>query len=332
MTSAPRGPVVVTGATGFVGRALVAGLLREGVPVRAALRADGPPARALPPEVERHVVGDLAADADWGGVLAGADGVIHLAARVHVMHDTAADPLAAFRAANVDGSERLARAAARAGVRRLVFASSIKVLGESTPRGRPFDEDAPPRPVDPYGVSKLEAELRLRAVAGTTALEVAILRPVLMYGPGVKGNLQRLAGWIRRGVPLPFASVDNRRSLLGVENFADALIRALSHPAAAGATFLVADGEDLSTPELVRRLAHAIGRPARLVPVPPAVLRALGAALGRRDEVARLLGSLQVDASRLRRELGWRPPVPLDAGLARMAAADRPDEARSGPA
>lgn len=318
MPAASDRPVLVTGATGFVGSALVAALRRAGRPVRAAVRS----AERIPAWLAREArcveTGDLAGDTRWDEALDGVDAVIHLAARVHVMHDTASDPLAAFRAANVEGTARLAESAARAGVRRLVFASSIKVNGEATRPGAPFDERSEPRPVDPYGVSKLEAEQRLQGIGAGSRLEVCVLRPVLMYGPGVKGNLERLVRWVRAGVPLPFGSIDNRRSLLGVENFCDALIRAADHPGAAGRTYLVADGDDLSTPELVRRIARAVGRPARLLPVPPALLRTLATVAGRRDEAARLLGSLQVDASRLRDELGWRAPVPLDVGLERM--------------
>jgi UDP-4-keto-D-QuiNAc 4-reductase len=325
-------PVLVTGATGFVGDVLLRSLVRAGVPVRAALRAPSPAMAAAHPSVAPVVVGDLAADCRWDEALLGVDCVIHLAARVHVMNDAAADPLAAFRAANVEGTVRLAQAAARAGVRRLVFASSIKVNGESTLPGRPFGADSPPQPVDPYGISKLEAEQRLQRIAAATGLELVTLRPVLMYGPGVKGNLERLLRWVRRGVPLPFASVDNRRSLLSVDNFVDALQLAASHPRAAGGTFLVADGDDLSTPDLVRRMARAVGRRPRLVPVPPGLLQAAAAALGRGAEVSRLIGSLQVDASLLRDRLGWRPPVSVDEGLARMVrAAAEPHPQDTGP-
>jgi len=318
-------PVLVTGATGFVGDVLLRSLLGAGAPVRAALRAPSPAMAAAHPSVVPVVVGDLAADCHWDEALEGVDCVFHLAARVHVMNDAAADPLAAFRAANVEGTARLAEAAARAGVRRLVFASSIKVNGESTLPGYPFGAHSPSQPVDPYGISKLEAEQRLRQIAAATGLELVTLRPVLMYGPGVKGNLERLVRWVRRGVPLPFASVDNRRSLLSVDNFVDALQVAATHPLAAGGTFLVADGEDLSTPELVRRIARAVCSRPHLLPVPPGLLQAAASALGRGAEVSRLIGSLQVDASLLRDRLGWRPPVSVDEGLARMVrtASDR---------
>jgi nucleoside-diphosphate-sugar epimerase len=267
--------------------------------------------------VDLRVVGDLEA-AHWDDALAGVDVVVHLAARVHQMNDGVSDPLAAFLRVNARATHALACAAERAGVRRLVFASSIKVNGEVTAPGLPFSESSEPMPIDPYGISKHEAERALREVERGGRLEVTVLRPVLMYGPGVKGNLQRLLVLIRRGVPLPFASIRNRRSLLAVDNFVDAICVAASEPSAAGRTFLVADGEDLSTPELVRRLASAAGLVPRLVPVPSGVLRVLGRVTGRQAEIERLTGSLQVDASALRDGLGWRPPVGVDEGLRRM--------------
>jgi nucleoside-diphosphate-sugar epimerase len=307
--------VLVTGAAGFAGRVLVGEARRRGLDVRAAVRA---PIAGWPAGVASAVVGDLAS-ADLSAALQGVDTVVHLAARVHVMKDGSADPLADFRRVNVDATVRLARAAIRAGVRRFVFASSVKVLGDETPTGRAFDDSALPRPGDPYGRSKLEAELALAEVAAGGAIEVTVLRPVVMYGPGVKGNIARLLRWVEAGVPLPFGAIENRRSLLGVHNFADAVLAAASHPAAAGRTFVIADGEDLSTPELVRRIGRAIGVPARLVAVPVPVLRIAGGLLGP-QWWQRLGGSLQVDASGFRAALGWVPPLTVDAGLAGLAA------------
>jgi nucleoside-diphosphate-sugar epimerase len=263
-------------------------------------------------------VGDIGPTTDWRAALQGVQCVVHLAARTHVLHESAADPLAEYRRANVEATERLARQAAAAGVRRLVFMSSIKVNGEAT-HGRPYTETDPPRPEDAYGTSKWETERALARVATESGLEVVVLRPPLVYGPGVKGNFLRLMRLVASGTPLPFASIANRRSLVYVGNLADAVVAAADVPGAAGRTYLVADGEGVSTPDLVRAIATALGARARLLPCPPALLE-LGAALaGRRAEIARLTGSLQVDASAAARELGWRPRVDLERGLAATA-------------
>src|SRR6185436_9314596 len=271
--------VAVTGADGFVGSRTTAALAgRPGIAVRALVRRSGPgPASG----VERVDVGDLSASTDWAAALDGVDAVIHLAARVHVMRDRASDALAECRRVNVDGSLALARAAAAAGVRRFVFVSSVKVNGE---RGRFTEADAP-APCDPYGISKHEAEAGLREIAAATRLEVAIVRPPLVYGPGVKANFLALMNAVRRGLPLPLGALDNRRSLVALDNLVGFLIAVLDHPAAANETFLVSDGEDLSTADLVVRLGRAMGRPARLIPVPAALLVAAGSALGRKDAV-----------------------------------------------
>ncbi len=242
--------------------------------------------------------------------LAGADAVVHLAARVHVMKESAADPLAEFRRVNTDATLALGRAAMRAGVRRFVFLSSIKVNGERT-EGRPFTESDTPAPVDPYGVSKREAEDGLARLG----LELIVLRPPLVYGPGVKGNFLRLMKLVGRGVPLPLASVANRRSLIYVGNLASVIERAARGGPSVQGTFLVSDGEDLSTAQLVRRLGDSMGRPARLFSVPPALLRALGHALGKGDEVSRMIESLRVDCSAARRELQWKIPYTVEQGL-----------------
>ena len=303
--------VLVTGANGFVARALCAALTASGREFRASIRA---PHFDFPGAV---AVGAVGPDTDWRAALDGVRCVVHLVSRTHVLRETAPDPLAEYRRINVQGSLRLAQQAVRAGARRLVFMSSVKVNGEST--AKPYTEDDPPRPEDAYGASKLEAEEALARVAAETGLEVVVLRPPLVYGPGVKGNFLRLLELVSRGTPLPLASIDNRRSLIHVGNLADAVVRAVDAPQAAGRTYLVADGEDVSTPGLVRALAQALGVRARLLPCPPALMR-MGAALtGRAVEVSRLTGSLQVDSAKIRRELQWRPPFTLAQGLAQTA-------------
>ena len=309
------GRVLVTGATGFVGAALVPALQARGWRVRAAVRSPGRTAAG-----EETVVGSLGEPFDWAPALHGVDRVVHLAARVHVMQDSASDPLAEFRRANVAGTLALARAAADAGVRRFVFVSSIKVNGEGTREGVPFTADDPPAPVDPYGVSKREAEHGLFEIGRDTGMEVVVVRPPLVYGPGVKANFQAMMRWLMRGVPLPLGAVRNRRTLVGIDNLVDLIATCLEHPAAAGEVFLAGDDEDLSTSELLRRLASALGVRARLLPVPVALLEAAAALLGKRAVAQRLCGNLQVDIGKARRLLGWAPPVPVDEGLRRTAA------------
>jgi nucleoside-diphosphate-sugar epimerase len=234
------------------------------------------------------------------------------------MHETAGDSLAAYRAVNVDGSRRLAEQAAAAGVRRLVFLSSIKVNGEQTALGAPFLRSDTPAPQDAYGVSKSEAEQALWEVSAKTGLEIVVVRPPLVYGPEVKGNLARLLKLVRLGLPLPLGALQNKRSLIGLDNLVDLLIRCVDHPEAAGQTFLVSDGEDLSTPDLIRHMAGAINRSPRLFPVPVSLLRLAGSALGKRAEIDRLVGSLQIDSSHTRRVLGWTSPVRVQEGIRRM--------------
>lgn len=309
-----RPTVLLTGATGFVGRATLAAAAARGLSIRAVVRGGVVPDHAT--EVVR--IGDLGLEDNWARVVEGVDTVIHLAARVHVMRDPTTDPLAAFRAVNVVGTRRLAVAAAAAGVRRFVFVSSVKVHGDTTHDG-PFTPASPLAPIGPYARSKAESEVSLAGIAAETQMEVVVVRPPLVYGPGVGANFLSLLRLIDRGVPLPLGRVRNRRSLIYVGNLADLLLVAATCTDPVGGTFLAADGPPLSTPELVRRIARALGRPARLLPVPPGLLRAAGAVTGRSAVVDRLLSSLEVDASRAGAVLGWRPPTDIDQGLCRTA-------------
>jgi nucleoside-diphosphate-sugar epimerase len=302
---------LITGASGFVGCFLCPMLKASGFNVRAVTRN-----LASCIQAEEHVlIHDINASTNWSGTMVGVDVVIHLAARVHVMLDTTSDPLTEFRSVNAIGTENLARSAAASGVKRLIYVSSVKVNGEATSDGRSYSEQDIPAPQDPYGVSKLEAEQVLHRVAKETGLEVVIVRPPLVYGAGVKGNFAQMTAVLKRGVPLPFASVHNKRSLIYVGNLVDALLLCATHPAAAGQTYLVSDGDDLSTSELLRKLAVAMGNTPRLFACPTALLKLAGHLVGKSDQVARLLGSLQVDSSKIRRELGWVPPYSLQQGL-----------------
>ena len=301
--------ILITGATGFVGRELCSRLESEERDVRCVVRELSSMANSV-------VVGDIGPDTHWDEALKGVDTVIHLAARVHVMKDDSSDPLAEFRRVNVDATLNFARqAAAAAGVKRFIFLSTVKVNGEETTTGHPFNEGNPPYPLDPYGISKHEAEEGLRLLAEETGLEVVIIRPPLVYGPGVKGNFASMLHWIAKGIPLPLGAIHNQRSLVALDNLVDLIITCIDHPAAANQTFLVADGEDLSTTELLRRVGLAMGKPARLVPVPVGLLKFGAALLGKRGMAQRLCGNLQVDISKARDVLGWTPQVSVVEGL-----------------
>jgi nucleoside-diphosphate-sugar epimerase len=309
--------VLVTGATGFVGRTLAKELrARTGYSVHTSVRRSNHSVDGL---AQSTFVCELAPETDWTQVVSGTDVVVHTAARVHVMNDKAVDPPAEFRRVNVDGTLNLARQAASAGVRRFVFISSIKVNGEVTLAGHPFAADDVPAPQDAYGISKLEAEQGLKQIAVETGMAVVVIRPPLVYGPGVRANFQTLLRTVAWGLPLPLGSVDNRRSLVALDNLVDFIVTCIDHPRAANQTFMVSDGEDISTPELIRRMAHAMGRPARLIPMPVWLLKAGATMLGKRDMVQRLLGSLQVDIEKASRLLDWRPPISLDQGLKKVA-------------
>jgi nucleoside-diphosphate-sugar epimerase len=264
------------------------------------------------------VVADIDSLTDWSEALREVSCVIHCAARAHIRDESTTDAFRAYKAVNVDGSRRLAEQAAASGVRRLVHLSSIKVNGEQTAPEAPFLFSDPPAPEDLYGLSKLEAEQALWDVSSKTGLEVVVIRPPLVYGHGVKGNLARLIKLLRTGLPLPLAAVQNKRSMIGLDNLVDLLIRAVDHPAAAGQTFLVSDGEDLSTPDFLHQMASAMHRSVKLVPVPVPLLRLAGNALGRLAEVDRLVRSLQVDSTHMRDVLGWTPVVSIQDGIRRM--------------
>lgn len=305
----------VTGATGFVGRAVVEALDRRGAEAVALVRST----RRLDGAAAVRVVGDVDGATDWRGHVHDLDAVVHLAARVHVMDGNGKEQRAACHAVNAEGTRKLAEDCAAAGVRRLVLVSSVKVNGEQT-LDRPFAETDAVAPTDPYASSKWQAEQHLRAICAASGLQGVIVRPVLVYGPGAGGNLARLMRLVRRGVPLPFAAVDNRRSLIGVANLADLLLCCAVSERAAGRLFLAADGDDLSTADLIRHLAAGLGVRPRLFSAPPGLLRGVAGVFGRSPDIDRLIGSLQVDTTAAREHLGWRPQVSTRAGLADMAA------------
>lgn len=304
--------VLVTGAGGFIGTALCRRLEQDGFSVRRSMRGVLPEGigSAAPDAVTLH---DASSRDAIDTAMQDVDAVVHLAARVHVMKDTAANPLQEFRRVNCLWTERLIESAAAKGVRRFVYMSSVKVNGERT--RVPFTEADAPHPEDPYGISKWEAEQIVARVSAQRGIEAVIVRSPLVYGPGVGGNVLSLLKLIRRGIPLPLGAVRNKRSLIYRDNLVEALVACVRHPRASGQTYLVSDGEDLSTPELIRRIGWAMGVSVRLWPIPVSLLRFLGYLVRRQGAVARLTDSLQVDASKLRRELGWSPPWSVDRGL-----------------
>lgn len=312
--------VLVTGANGFVGAALRERLSRDKVSCRGAVRQEaGCPGR------HDVVVGEIGADTDWTAALQGAQEVVHLAARVHVMAERSTDPLAEFRRVNVAGTLNLARQAAAAGVSRFIFLSSVKVNGEATHHGQAFSATDVPAPEDPYGLSKLEAEQGLRQIAVQSGLELVIIRPPLIYGPGVKANFERMMRWVARGLPLPFGAVtENRRSLVALDNLVDLVCVCLTHPAALGQTFMVSDGNDLSTAGMLQHLGAAMGRRANLFPFPPFLLELGAAMVGRQMLAQRLLGSLQVDSKPTRERLWWNPPLSVEQAFTKTVKGCRP--------
>jgi len=310
--------ILVTGSTGFIGTSLIEKLIKKRFSVSATARNAS--ANKFDGNINFINIGHLTPSLDWRHALQGVNVIVHLAARAHFLNDESRDPLADYRYINVDCSLNLARQAAKAGVKRFIYMSSIKVNGEFTILGKPFTAKDTPMPRDFYGISKYEAELGLQVIAEEFGMELVIIRPPLVYGPGVKANFLSMMNWLRRGIPLPLGGViKNRRSYVFVDNLVDMIITCINHPAAANQTFLVSDDEDLSTSELLRRMALALGCPSKLILVPTNLI-AFGARLfGRSDLSQRLCDSLQVDIRKTKDLLGWSPPVSVDEGLHQTA-------------
>ena len=308
--------VLITGATGFIGRALCPALVATGHEVAVVVRNSDNP--TIPERATVHVIPNIGPETEWDQALSGIDAVIHLAARAHVMEEHARDPLAEFSRINAEGTGRLVSAAAKAGIGRFVYLSTVKVMGDRSPA--PFRETDTPRPEDDYGKSKLAGERALAEAAADTGLEPIILRPPLVYGPGAKGNFLALMKFCQAALPLPFSAVDNRRSIIYLGNLVDAIGRCLTADGAAGETYFVRDDEDVSTPGLVRNVAEALGRPARLFPAPRGVLRLAGAITGKTQAISTLLSDLQVDDEKIRRQLRWTPSLNMLQGLKETAA------------
>lgn len=305
--------ILVTGASGFVGSAVCHSVVAAGHECIAAVRkAD---AQTLASAARPVAVGEINAQTQWAGALVGVDAVIHCAARAHIVQDDSPDSQSEFRRVNVEGTLNLARQAAEYGVKRFIFISSIGVngsLGET-----PFLVEDIPNPTEPYAMSKYEAEMGLRQLSEHMGFELVVVRPPLVYGPSVPGNFASLLRWVANGVPLPLGSVHNKRSLVGLDNLVDLIMTCVDHPSAGNQVFLVSDGEDVSTTQLLKRVATAMKRPARLIPVPAVLVRFAAMLLGKRAMARRLLGSLQVDITKTRETLDWNPPVSLDEGLRR---------------
>lgn len=306
----------ITGASGFVGSNLIQQLLING---RYNIKAFSRFFSESISGIDQVKIVDICDSSHWNSMLAGLDCVIHTAARVHIMNDEAPNALDEFRKVNVHATLDIAKAAAAVGVKRFIFISSIKVNGEETSSGLPFSPDARPAPIDPYGISKTEAEIALKKLATETGMEVVIIRPVLVYGPGVKANFLNLMKLVQKRLPLPLGAINNKRSLVSIDNLVDLIITCIDHPKAANQIFLVSDGHDLSTTELLRHMAEALSTSIVLLPIPPSLLMLVATVAGKRAIGQRLCGSLQVDISKTKSLLGWTPPVTLDSTLEKTA-------------
>ncbi len=305
--------VLVTGATGFIGKALVQTLVAQQFNVVAGVRQIDESQSDTQIEL-----GDLCAATDFSAVLQDIDVVIHLAARAHIMHNRASDPLAAFRKVNTAGTLNLAIQAAEAGVKRFIFISSIKVNGELTTSNTAFQVELIAPPVDPYALSKYEAEQGLMSLTHSTSMQVVIIRPPLVYGPGVKANFAKMINWLATGIPLPFGAIHNKRSLIALDNLLSFIMLCITHPKATNEVFLIADGEDVSTTQLLQKTAHALHKKSVLVPVPVSWMRIVAALCGKQEVANRLFTSLQVDSSKATALLGWEPVISMDKQLQKM--------------
>ncbi|MDO8714704.1 MAG: SDR family oxidoreductase [Polynucleobacter sp.] len=310
--------ILVTGATGFLGRSLALHLESNNYLVRKAIRPNHSAMFRHLDQSNYAVVSNIDGNTNWTAALSGVDCVIHCAARAHLMDDITTNPYASYRIVNVDGTRSLAEQAAANGIRRFVYISSIKVNGESTNESFRFSHHDRASPEDAYGTSKWEAEQILQEISAKTGMEIVIIRPALIYGPGVKGNLGRLLDFVQRGYPMPFGAIKNQRSLIGLDNLVDLLQNCIAHPRAAGQTLLASDGEDLSTPELLRRIAKAMGRSIHLIPIPVIILKLAAKTVSKQAEINRLIGSLQVDMSHTQEILDWKCPTSLNSGIQKM--------------
>jgi nucleoside-diphosphate-sugar epimerase len=314
-TSKQNASILLTGATGFVGQGILKQALLESIDVCCVSRKPMQIISGTGGSMRNILMSELAPDTDWSAALSGIDSVIHCAARVHVMQETSADPLALFRRVNVDATLNLARQAALAGVRQFIFISSVKVNGEQTLPGKPYTEECPPQPEDAYGISKYEAELALLELGRNTGMAITIIRPPLVYGPGVRANFLSLLQSVRRGLPLPLGRIHNKRSFVYLENLVSLVLCCLDNPKANNQVFLASDGHDLSTTELLQACAIALNVPSRLIPFPAKLLSLASSLIGKKSMADRLCQSLQVDISKTKRVLGWVPPYTVAQGL-----------------